>query len=146
MYIFAQKAKATHQTTSAKSTEFSRKFSGQIREASSILDLQRLIGNQAVQQLLKAKSEKQNAVSAMAESPRFGDDFTGASVNDLHLIAQNGLTGTADRLPHLGQIQRSFGRQHDLSGVKAYVGGQAAKAAEPMGAEAYTGGGCIALR
>ncbi len=52
MRTFAQKPKATQQTTSAKSTIPGRAHFGQSREVNSILHLQRTIGNQAVQRVL----------------------------------------------------------------------------------------------
>jgi len=85
-------------------------------------------------------------------SPRFAHDFTRvpvypkAGMDDIRLIADSGTAGIAGPLPHLKRIQQSFGSQHDLSGVKAYVGGQAAKATRHMGAEAYTSSGRVAFR
>jgi hypothetical protein len=60
-------------------------------------------------------------------------------------IAQQGVAGSGSPLPHLDQIQRSFG-DHDVSGVRAHVGGQAAAAAESMGAAGYATGNDVALR
>jgi len=63
--------------------------------------------------------------------------YPGANPGDAHQIAQHGLLGTAVSLPHIDQIQRSFGSQYDLSRVKAYIGGNATTAARHLGAEAY---------
>ena len=63
----------------------------------------------------------------------------------VHEAAAQGLTGSAGRLPHLDAVQASFGR-HDVSGVKAHVGGPAREATEAMGAEAYATGDSVAFR
>ncbi|WP_020590194.1 peptidoglycan-binding domain-containing protein [Desulfobacter curvatus] len=55
---FAEKPKASQQTTSAKSTKPSRPFLGQSSEVNSIIHLQRTIGNQAVQRLLQFKTSE----------------------------------------------------------------------------------------
>ncbi len=51
-------------------------------------------------------------------------------------IASRGVAGASSPLPHLEAVQRSFG-QHDVSGVRAEVGGPAQEASRAMGAEAY---------
>jgi len=90
--------------------------------------------------------------SKLVKSAHFEEDFTSLPIylrtnaDAINLIAQRGTAGTARPLPYLDQIQRSFGSQFDLSGVKAYIGGQAAKAAEQMGADAYTSGDRVAFR
>ncbi len=48
-------------------------------------------------------------------------------------------------MPHQEAIQQSFGR-HDVSGVKAHVGGAAAEASDAMGAQAYATGDHVAFR
>src|SRR5260370_36577510 len=75
MRTFAQKLKATQQTRSAKSTLPGRAQLGQSREVSSILHLQRLIGNQAVQRLLEANTRDVKGDST-TEIARFGHDFS----------------------------------------------------------------------
>jgi hypothetical protein len=42
----------------------------------------------------------------------------------------------ASSLPHGATLQRLFGR-HDISGIKAHTGAEAATSASAMGAEAY---------
>src|SRR5687767_12500451 len=54
--------------------------------------------------------------------------------------AERGIAGGGGPLPYIDQIQRSFGEAHDLSGVKAHVGGEAAEASASMGAEGYATG------
>jgi outer membrane protein OmpA-like peptidoglycan-associated protein len=59
--------------------------------------------------------------------------------------APQGVSGASRQLPHLASIQRLFGR-HDVSQVKAHVGGEAAAAAQSMGAQAYATGDHVAFR
>lgn len=59
-------------------------------------------------------------------------------------IARRGTKGSAQPLPHLDAVQRSFGR-HDISGVRAHVGGAAETASAVLGAEAFASGGDIAF-
>ncbi len=74
MRTFAQKPKASQQNKSVKSTHPARALSGQSRDVHSILQLQRTIGNQAVQGLLQLNAEKLQAGSATIVSTRFGHD------------------------------------------------------------------------
>jgi hypothetical protein len=67
-----------------------------------------------------------------------GDPFA------LHAVAQGGVTGGGGPLPHLAAIQASFGH-HDVSGVRAHVGGGAAEAADAIGASAYATGDDVAF-
>jgi len=77
MRTFAQKPKATQQTKSVKSTHPARAlFSGQSRDVHFILQLQRTIGNQAVQRLLQSNAEELQAGSATTASTHFGHDFS----------------------------------------------------------------------
>ena len=59
------------------------------------------------------------------------------SPDRVRAAAARGLEGPARSLPFLGTIQESFGDEHDLSGVKAHIGGAGAEAANAMGASAY---------
>ncbi|MFL9457944.1 DUF4157 domain-containing protein [Tolypothrix bouteillei VB521301_2] len=59
-------------------------------------------------------------------------------------IAAEGFSGSATTLPHLNQIQQSFGV--NLSHVQAYIGGDAAAACQQMGADAYASGNQIAFK
>src|SRR5688572_1482974 len=63
---------------------------------------------------------------------------------DVQQTAQAGVSGAGTPLPHLDAIQRSFGR-HDVSGVSAHVGGDAAEASEALGASAYATGDRVAF-
>jgi hypothetical protein len=64
---------------------------------------------------------------------------------DVPKLAAQGVSGPATELPFRDQIQRSFGR-HDLSDVRAHIGGPAAKACRGMGANAFATGQDIAFR
>lgn len=59
-------------------------------------------------------------------------------------LANAGLRGPQQRLPHLDSIQAAFGR-HDVSNVRAHTDAHAAEAAQSMGAEAYTTGDRVAF-
>jgi outer membrane protein OmpA-like peptidoglycan-associated protein len=64
---------------------------------------------------------------------------------DAHEVAAAGVAGPGGGLPHGDRIQQLFGR-HDVSGVKAHVGGPAAQASDALGADAYATGGQVAFR
>ncbi len=64
--------------------------------------------------------------------------------DEVHALAARGMEGTGASLPFLDQIQRAFGR-HDVSGVKAHVGGVATAASQAMGARAYASGDRVAF-
>jgi hypothetical protein len=59
--------------------------------------------------------------------------------------AAQGVSGASQPLPHASTIQHLFGR-HDVSNVKAQVGGAAAVAADRLGADAYATGRAVAFR
>lgn len=68
---------------------------------------------------------------------------------DLHgentvAIAERGVASASSPLPHLDAIQRSFGK-HDVSNVRAQIGGEAADASRAIGAEAYATGNRVAF-
>jgi hypothetical protein len=68
-----------------------------------------------------------------------------APAADVHRAAAAGIDGAAAALPHLAPIQAAFGGDHDLSSVRAHVGGAAAEASEQIGARAYAMGGDVAF-
>jgi hypothetical protein len=72
------------------------------------------------------------------------DPAMALDAGDAQAIAATGFTGSAAAPPHLAAVQRSFGR-HDVSGVRAYVGGPAASAAASLGAAAYASGDQVAF-
>lgn len=76
MRTFAEKTKATQQTTSPKTMVPTRPHLRHSHEVKSILQLQRTIGNQAVLRLLRMNAEERNAVLSGTNSPQFGHDFS----------------------------------------------------------------------
>lgn len=67
-----------------------------------------------------------------------------ARLDDPHGVAASGFAGGGAGLPYGDVIDKSFGR-HDLSGVRAYVGGAASAACDALGARAYASGGSVAF-
>lgn len=67
-----------------------------------------------------------------------------AGAADVHEAARSGVQGSGQQLPHLDTIQRAFGH-HDVSGIKAHVGGSAAEASERLGAQGYAIGSDVAF-
>ncbi len=63
----------------------------------------------------------------------------------VHAQAAAGVSGPGAELPFRELIERAFGFEHDLSGIRAHVGGAAAAAAEAIGATAYATGNDIAF-
>lgn len=63
----------------------------------------------------------------------------------IHSAARDGLAGASQRMPHADRIQAAFGR-HDVSHVRASIGGAAAGASQRMGALAFTSGDRIGFR
>src|ERR1051326_1686373 len=76
MRTFAEKPKTTQQTTPAKTTIPGRAQVGQSPDMRPILNLQRTIGNQAVQRMFQNHAEEPDARSTAAASPRFAHDFS----------------------------------------------------------------------
>lgn len=62
----------------------------------------------------------------------------------VHAAAARGVATAAASLPHLSTIQRAFGR-HDISGIQAHAGADAAASAREMGARAYATGNHVVL-
>jgi hypothetical protein len=62
----------------------------------------------------------------------------------VHEAAAAGVSGSSSSLPYFDQIQAAFG-SHDVSQVRAHVGGEASAAAEGMGATAYATGNHVAF-
>jgi Domain of unknown function (DUF4157) len=117
-------------------------------------------GKRTLTELLPATSapvqrKADAAASVMTSSPRptvhdlFGGVQRKASGAEpettvIHESAQRGIATSASPLPHLDIIQRAFGR-HDISGIQAHTGADAAASARAMGAKAYATGGHVVL-
>lgn len=91
-------------------------------------------------QLSAAPPPMSSGTGASHEDP-FGLHLEGSSAQT---IAAQGVASGGSALPHGDVIQRSFGR-HDVSGVSAHVGGEAASASAALGAEAYATGDRVAF-
>jgi len=76
MHTFAQKPKPTQQTKSTGPLMHRRRSVAQNQAVHSILHLQRTIGNQAVQRLLKADAESLEVESDTTATTRFAHDFS----------------------------------------------------------------------
>ncbi len=77
-----------------------------------------------------------------------GVKHTAEQAQSAELMARNqamdGVRGAGAVLPHVAEIQTAFGH-HDVSGIKASVGGNAQSAAAAIGAKAYAIGDAIAF-
>jgi len=83
-----------------------------------------------------ATASDENAPATAATVQRKQTSESGLTDDRIVATAAAGVEGAGAPLPHLGTIQRSFGR-HDVTGVRAQVGGDGAVAAGAIGAEAY---------
>lgn len=72
------------------------------------------------------------------------DQRDGTDGGEIQQAAAQGVAGGGGSLPHGDTIQRAFGR-HDVSGIQAHVGGEAATASRAIGAEAYATGHHVAF-
>ncbi|GAB4565349.1 MAG: hypothetical protein Tsb0020_16150 [Haliangiales bacterium] len=73
-------------------------------------------------------------------------DMEADTDEQIHRAAEIGVSGSGGALPHLGPIQESFGPDHDVSHVRAHIGGQAADASAAIGASAYATGDRVAFQ
>lgn len=73
-----------------------------------------------------------------------GDSSAEHTASDPVAVARRGVDGPGQALPHIDEVQRHFGA-HDLSGVRAHIGGAAGDASRELGANAYTHGNDIAF-
>lgn len=79
-----------------------------------------------------------NAVAGSAKGDAESTVANGAAADPV-AIAKRGVADASEPLPHQQVLQPLFGH-HDLSGIKAQVGGDAADAAHALDAEAYAVG------
>jgi hypothetical protein len=70
--------------------------------------------------------------------------ISASAAQTLPEIAARGVGGAGSSLPHLPQIQASFGH-HDVSAVQSHQGPAAKNAARELGAEAYAIGNAVAF-
>ncbi len=83
--------------------------------------------------------------SVQNKTPRGRPTKKDKRTSSVHRVAEQGLANANHPLPHRERIQESFGR-HDISGVRAEVGGDAGRATKKLGALAYTSGDKIGFR
>ena len=84
--------------------------------------------------------------AAHARTPvQLHGDASGLDAATVHRHAARGVSGSDRALPFHDLIQRSFGAEHDISGIRAFIGGPAADAAASIGANAYATGDRIAF-
>ena len=76
---------------------------------------------------------------------KYGGEAAESSPGAIRDTAAAGVAGEGTAMPHLDAVQALFGPAHDLSGVQAHVGGDAAAAARDLGAEAYATGNHVAF-
>jgi uncharacterized protein DUF4157 len=97
----------------------------------------------AAAQLAAATAGKATLVQR-AEHEAATSDGAASTGPGVQAAAAHGTSGAGGVLPHLGQIQRLFGR-HDVSGVQAHTDGRAAEGARAMGADAFATGNQVAF-
>ncbi len=97
--------------------------------------------------------QRKSATSAAPGSSGYWQEFygdlgaqehQGATTGDVQAVAAAGVAGSGGALPHLGAIQKSFGR-HQVGSIQAHVGGRAGDAATAIGASAYATGNDVAF-
>ena len=76
---------------------------------------------------------------------RDAEQTNGADNASVHAHAAHGLSGPSTGLPFATKIQQAFGPAHDVSGIHAHIGGEAADAAGAIGAKAYASGDGVAF-
>ncbi len=96
-----------------------------------------LAGKPYAEQVRALSPAHQPVMMRAAAGAKAGPEATAA-------LARQGVAGSGGALPHLDRIQQAFGA-HDVSGVQAHTGAQAAQAADAMGAQAYATGDTIAF-
>lgn len=104
-----------------------------------------------------ARYSVEDSPAALAASPRARESLRGAVVQlrravgaahpdaaTVRAAAERGVAGPGSEIPQSSRLQEAFGH-HDLSAVRAHVGGEAARAAAAMGAAAYATGEDVAF-
>jgi hypothetical protein len=82
---------------------------------------------------------QRKAGGTAAAAPPAGHEATA-----VHAAAARGIATPGSPLPFADTIQRAFGR-HDVSGIQAHVGAEAAASAGAIGAQAYATGNHVVL-
>ena len=151
----AEVQKAQHEATKPAPVSTAAPHAPASVSAATVLSPQSLLGNSALKQRTATPPGKAPAQALLAlQSPagnlavqRWAQNSSmPPSTSHIHRAAQAGVTGPGERLPHYRAIQRSFGPAHDLSGVRAHVGGPAPRASQAMQATAFTAGEHIGFK
>ena len=93
---------------------------------------------------LHAEREEQKPKKGAGADARLAVQGKGELGGDVQGEAERGVSGQGQALPHLDQIQQSFGR-YDVSGVRAHTDDQAQASARAIGADAYATGDQVAF-
>jgi len=148
MRTFAPGPGTTHQPPSARPTLPARVGYGQSRAVTPVIHSQQHEEQPPIDGLLRLAYDfsripvQRRHVETGPAEPE-GRSRDGARVEIGGLVTR-GLGGSAAPLPYLPRIQSSFGR-HDVTGVSAHLGPEAADANRRLGAAAYTAGSRIAF-
>ncbi|MDQ3368611.1 MAG: DUF4157 domain-containing protein [Myxococcota bacterium] len=102
------------------------------------------LGARPIQRKLGGPSARQQSLGEIDTVIQRRASRDAEPVDDVQQTARAGVAGAGQELPHAERIQASFGK-HDVSGVRAQVGGDAAEASEALGAEAYATGDRVAF-
>jgi hypothetical protein len=76
---------------------------------------------------------------------RGAEATVGATAEIPAIVAAEGTAHGGETYPHLERIQQSFG-SHNISDIRAHIGGTAAAATTALGAEAFAHGNAVAFR
>lgn len=141
MRTFAKNLKATQQPTSPKTATANRSHFGQVREANSILDLQRTIGNQAIQHLLEANTRDVKGESDPTGIVRFGNNSLLTSAYKGRLDS----SPTSSFLSARSEAQLTAGDQPDESGEVALGGDPVTSEADAQPQSGALGGDAASI-
>ncbi|HEU4432795.1 MAG TPA: DUF4157 domain-containing protein [Pyrinomonadaceae bacterium] len=164
MHTFAQNPKGTREAASGKSTKPGQSLSRQSRNAYSILQLQRTIGNQAVQRLLKPDAEELEAGAVSTPGDKHEQEADRVAVQVMRMpdsqvhrttdlessepaapgtTAASTSSGSGQALPDAvrSYFEPRFG--HDFGDVRIHADANAAESARSIDARAYTLGNDI---
>ncbi|MBE7451367.1 MAG: DUF4157 domain-containing protein [Kofleriaceae bacterium] len=85
--------------------------------------------------------------ASAAGGARAGDEAgtAGGRAEVIHAAAADGVATPTTALPYQAELTRSFGPAHDLTSIRAHVGGAAEQSARTMGAQAYATGQDVVL-
>lgn len=100
----------------------------------------------------RSRSRGESSAAAPARTTAKSPPAPGAGWKHLSLhtstvgeTARAGTQGAGELLPHRERLASSFGPEHDLSSIRAHVGGSSASACRDLGASAYATGSSVAF-